>query len=247
MNDTKTGIMELHSPYTPYPLHEIFNLDDCEIIPSETTKNLGFWFDENLSLDKQIKNVVKTCNNNLRKIGRIGSRLAKHMKIQLVHGLIHSVLDYCNGTYYSLTGVQLQKLQKIQNSAARLILGLKGKKRFQPITPKLQELHFLPIKYRIQFKISLLVFKCLNNIAPPYLSSLLSLRKINTHFLRADNDFFLLDAPQEPRCKKTLGSFSHCAPKVWNNLPYYLRTHINVNAFKRDLKTYLFQKAFVNQ
>ena len=169
------------------------------------------------------------------------------MKIQLVHAFIHSVLDFCYGTYFSITCAQLHKLQMIQNSATRLILGLKGKKRFLPITPKLKELHFLPVKYRIQFKIGLLAFKCINNIVPSYLSSLLSLRQINDHFLRADDDLYLLESPQEPRCKKTHGSFSYSAPKVWNNLPYTLRTLTDVNVFKRDLKTHLYREAFLKQ
>lgn len=245
MNDDKTEIMELHSPFTSIPLIDIFCLDNCEISPSEDAKNLGFWFDENLSLDKQIGYVSRICYQNLRKIGRIGSKLSQSLKIQLVHSFIHSILDYCNGTYFAITQIQLQRLQKIQNAAVRFVFALKGKKRFQSMSPLLRELHFLPVKFRIKFKISLLVFKCINNIAPLYLSSLVQLREINCHSIRSDEDFFILKMPLEPRCVKTQGAFSYCAPKIWNSLPYSLRSLTTVDSFKCALKTHLFRCAFL--
>ena len=173
MNDDKTVVMELNSPYTCSPPIDTFHLDDCDIIPTDSAKNLGYWFDKHLSLNTQINNVSKKCHQNLRKIGRIGSKLTKDLKIQLVHASIHSIIDFCNGTYFVLTKIQLGKLQKIQNAAVRLIYNLKGKERFQSITPLLKELHFLPVIYRIKYKIALITYKCINNIAPPYLSCLL--------------------------------------------------------------------------
>ena len=247
MNDEKTEIMEIHSPYTPVAPNSTFRLDNCEITPTNAAKNLGFWFDDHMSLEKQINHVSRTCYQNLRKIGRIGSKLTKSLKIQLVHSFIHSMIDYCNGTYFALTRFLLQKLQKIQNASVRFILGLKGKDRFQSMTPLLKELHFLPVSFRIQFKIALLTFKCINNIAPQYLASLVSLRKTNVHSVRDDQDFYLLNELPEPRCAKTKGAFSYCAPKIWNSLPYRLRSLTNVDAFKCSLKTHLFKNAFMSE
>ena len=247
MNDDKTVVMEIHSPYSSTLPIDKFNLDDCDIIPTDSAKNLGYWFDKHLSLDTQIKNVSKKCYQNLRKIGRIGSKLTKNLKIQLVHASIHSIIDFCNGTYFALTKIQLGKLQKIQNAAVRLIQNLRGKERFQPITPFLKDLHFLPVIYRIKFKIALLTYKCINNIAPPYLSCLLKMRKPSCHMVRADNDFFMLQELPEPRCAKTKGAFSYCAPKVWNSLPYSLRCMSEVESFKCALKTYLFKSAFADE
>ena len=244
INESKTSMMEFHSPYTPFPLQSSFHLETCDVIPTDEAKNLGFWFDKHLSLDSQIKRVSKTCYENLRKLGRIGLKLSKDLKIQLVHPCIHSFMDNYNATYFTLSHIQLQKLQKIQNAAVKFIFGLKGKERFQPITPFLKKLHFLPVAYRIKFKIALLSFKCINNFAPHYLSSLLSIRKNNEHFVRADNDFFLMDHPSPPRCSKTMGAFIHCAPAVWNALPYSIRSMSDIKAFKCALKTHLFKCAF---
>ena len=57
-------------------------------------------------------------------------------------------------------------MQNIQNSAARLIL---GQSKFEHITPALQQLHWLPIRYRIQFKIMTIVYKAVHNADPEYI------------------------------------------------------------------------------
>ena len=110
----------------------------------------------------------------------------------------------------------------------------------------LKELHFLPVIYRIRFKLSLMVFKCINNIAPSYLSDLVTLRQPNQHSVRADDDYFLLKESNEPRCKKTQGAFSYSAPKTWNVLPYNLRSMSEIEAFKVALKTHLYKCAFLD-
>ena len=69
INESKTSMMEFHSPYTPFPLQSSFHLETCDVTPTDEAKNLGFWFDEHLSLDSQIKRVSKTCYENLRKLG----------------------------------------------------------------------------------------------------------------------------------------------------------------------------------
>lgn len=81
-----------------------------------------------------------------------------------------SRLDYCNSLYFGLNSTLLHRLQIVQNAAARL---LTGTGRRVSITPVLADLHWLPVKYRIQFKILLLTFRTINNIAPSYLIELL--------------------------------------------------------------------------
>ena len=246
MNDSKTEALEVYSPYTRFTPLSTLNFENCIIELSESAKNLGFWFDSSLNLDTQISYVAKVCYLNLRNISRIGSKLYKDLKIQLVHGCIHSIIDYCNATYFGLSKFQLDKLQRIQNSAVRFIFGLKGKERFQNITPFLKELHFLPVKFRIQFKIALLTFKCLNNMAPEYLKDMIFINESKQKSLRVDDDFFLLKQPAEPRFSHSRGSFHYSAPRIWNRLPYTIRTMSSLDAFKKALKTNLFRRAFRN-
>ena len=102
-----------------------------------------------------------------------------------VHAVITSNIDYSNCLYINIPNKTINKLQKIQNSATRLITGLS---KYWHITPALQQLHWLPVSKRVKFKVLTIVFKCLNNMAPKYLSNNIkiytptrNLRSINKH------------------------------------------------------------------
>ena len=138
------------------------------------------------------------------------------------------------------------QLAKIQNNAARFIFGLYGKKIREPIMPYLKKLHFLPVRFRIKFKISLPAFKCLNNIAPQYLQGHINLREVRRQSSRLDDDFYLLKVPPAPHFRRTDAAFMFCGPKIWNELPYSVRSLSSVECFKNALKTFYFHLAFDN-
>ena len=108
----------------------------------------------------------------------------------------------------------------------------------------LKKAHFLPIRHRIDYKIALTVFKCINNIAPDYLKKCISIKDEPLKLLRTDKDYFLLNIPSVPHYRRTERSFSFCGPNVWNKLPYNLRTCNEISIFKKLLKHHLFSKAF---
>ena len=194
--------------------------------------------------ERSITAVIKKCNINLRNYWRIASKVTHDLKIQLVHAGVLSIIDNCNAVYGGLSEADLQKLQKIQNCAVRFIFGLTGKQKYQSISPYLKKLHFLPVRYRIQYKIALLVFKCLNNIAPHYLSELISTRDATPYSLRLDNDFYLLKQPDPTNLVRTRAAFSVSGPLFWNQLPHELRSQQELVKFKRLLKTHYFNQAF---
>ena len=99
-------------------------------------------------------------------------------------------------------------------------------------------------RYRIRFKICLLVFKCINNVAPNYLKDLINLREIRRRSSRLDDDFFILKVPARPNFSRCEGAFSYVGPKLWNELPIQLRSLNSVNVFKKSLKSYLYNLAF---
>ena len=88
----------------------------------------------------------------------------------LVHAFISSKLDHCNSLLNGLPNYQIKKLQHFQNTAARLIT---LSRKHELITPILLNLHWLQIHYRIMFKILLITYKALNNLASPYIRDLL--------------------------------------------------------------------------
>ena len=135
----------------------------------------------------------------------------------------------------------LKTFQRVQNAAARLVTNTP---RICHITPILEDLHWLPIKYRIEFKIVLLTFKCLYELAPPYLGDLIAVAPQSRYNLRSRNATLLV--PAKARCLPTLGdrAFQSAAPKLWNSLPAEIRNIQTLTSFKRALKTYFFKTAF---
>ncbi|MCJ8744369.1 hypothetical protein PDJAM_G00117870, partial [Pangasius djambal] len=128
-------------------------------------------------------------------------------------------------------------LQIVQNAAARV---LTRTRKYEHITPVLSTLHWLPVRFRIDFKILLLTYKALNGLAPQYLSDMLVLY-VPPRLLRSKDAGCL----SVPRIAKTGGrAFSYQAPKLWNSLPVNVREADTVSVFKSRLKTYLFSLAF---
>ena len=196
-------------------------------------------------MDTQINSICKTAFFHLYNIRRIRKFLNfKCTKIlRQVNAFVTSRLDFCNSLLYGLPKNQLYKLQRVQNAAARLTCNVG---RFEHITPSLYMLHWLPVNYRIQFKILLFVYKALNGVAPPYISELVELKPASRYNLRNSDDTLLLNSPSF-KSRITLGdrSFKYAGPKLWNELPRDIRYANTVHSFKRLLKTHLFRKAFL--
>lgn len=154
-------------------------------------KNLGVMFDSAFKLDKQISSVVKTSFFQLRLLSKVMVYLPPHDFERVIHAFISSHIDYCNSLYVGLDQSSLRHLQAVQNVAARL---LTGKRRRDHITPVLASVHWLPVLFRIQFKIFMLVFKSLNGLAPSYLTELLQ-PHTSMRALRSTN-LSLLEVPR---------------------------------------------------
>ena len=155
-----------------------------------------------------------------------------------------SAMQLCIGDIKSwmTTNMLLDRLQRVQNSAARLILRLP---KSSNITQHLVSLHWLPVKSRITYKVASLCYCCVNNTAPVYLSDLIQKKALPLYNTRSSSDPSLLS--DRPACsKKTLGdrSFSYSAPSVWKSIPLSIRSSPSPSSFKSALKTHLFRSAF---
>ena len=177
---------------------------------------------------------------NIRRIRKYLSRLSTET---LIHAFVSSRIDYCNSLLYGLPVYQLNKLQRVQNAAARLIF-LESK--YCHVRPLLYNLHWLPVKFRIDFKILLLTYKAINGLAPFYLQELISLKEACKYKLRSNCDGLLLN-PLKFKTLTTLGdrSFTAAAPQLWNSLPYSIRSSPSVASFKKTLKTFISESLFV--
>ena len=147
-------------------------------------------------------------------------------------------LDYCNSLLHGTADTDLTRLQRVQNQLARLVT------KSPPFTrslPLLRSLHWLPVRFRILFKINLLTYKTLREKQPVYLHSMLA-ASLASRSLRSNNDNSL----SVPRVKTNTGAraFHSRAPSLWNNLPLSVRSAISVATFKKYMKTHLFDLAF---
>ena len=131
------------------------------------------------------------------------------------------------------------KLQRVLNASARLIYCAP---KSNHITPLLRELLWLPVCYRIEYKILLLTFKVLHDMAPDYLRQLISVLPPSKYDLRHNHDSGILLASPKDRTKITLGdrSFSCVALRLWNLLPSTMPSICSLNTFRNRLKTFLF-------
>jgi len=158
----------------------------------------------------------------------------------LVQAFISCRLDYCNSVLAGVPDVYLQRLQSLQNAAARLV---SGARRHDHITPVLVSLHWLPVRQRISYKTAVLVWKCLHDAAPRYLADLC----VQAHSLRGRQQLRSTASGTllVPRARTAIGqlSFAVNGPRTWSSLPADLRTpDTNLCSFKRYLKTHLFQQ-----
>jgi hypothetical protein len=203
-------------------------------------RNLGVTLDQTLSFKKYVSSICRTCYLELRRISSVRHLLSEEATKTLVCSFVLSRLDYCNsllaGSHQSL----LSKLQKVQNNAARLIL---RRSRSSHVTPLLHSLHWLPVTKRIEYKLSLLCFKSLNNLAPTYISDLIYVY-VPSRQLRSSSDSSILKVPRTRT--KTFGqcSLSYQAPTTWNRLPSALRNSSSLPSFKSSLKKHLFRSYF---
>ena len=197
-------------------------------------------FDEDLSMSSQVSNICQKTYFQLRKIASIRNFLTESATTTLVTTLILSNLDYCNSLLSGITAESLSKLQMVQNHAAKLI---KRKKKFDHVTPLLFDLHWLPVKQRIHYKICLLCYKALNNSAPCYIKDILTVYT-PARDLRSSSDKTIFTKPKPKLKAYGERAFSFYGPHVWNDLPFSIRNCPDIHSFKKSLKHHLFVKNF---
>ena len=125
-------------------------------------------------------------------------------------------------------------MQSVQNIAAKLELNCST---MESSTSCLRNLHWLPIRARIEHKLLTITYKCLNGEAPDYLSELLSVIPESRRMVRSSNKYKQLVVPRVKRKTFAAGSFSIIVPSLWNELPDSLRKANSVEIFKAELKT----------
>ena len=224
------------------PLQLDSNVSVC---PSYSTRNLGVILDSKLSFKKHISELRRSSFFHLKRIKSVKPFIPHGMLETLVHAFVTSRVDWCNSLFFGLPDTTVSKIQTVHNACAKF---LTGGKRFDSATEKLKELHWLPVKYRIKYKMLIIAHKIIHpadtcNI-PAYLKTNLKIKdNENVRFKRSQ----LGPTFVPPNSKlKTVGDRSYRVgiPQLWNELPLNLRCVKSLNSFKKQLKTHFFKLHF---
>jgi len=158
--------------------------------------------------------------------------------LTLIQDFVSSRLDCCNSVLAGVSSQLLQKMQVIQNAAARFVTGARRRDNMIPV---LCELHWLPVRQRIRFKTAVMVYKCIHGWAPSYLASHCKPTSScpgRSHLWSAKSGQLNFPGTKTDYGKR---SFAVNGPVVWNSLPTELRSpDISLDVFKAKLKTFLF-------
>ena len=240
LNDDKTELLIVTSREAANDI--TINVGGCDIHPgNDPPRNLGVLFDSSCSLNQHVNKLCKSLNYSIFNIGKIRRYIDKSTAEILVNSLVTSKMDYCNSLLFGVNDHLINRLQRCQNNAARVI---SLSRKYDHITPVMQRLHWLPVRYRIIFKILILAHKSIYGKGPMYLRDLLHWYAPGRN-LRSASEYLLVEPPFKLR---TFGArrFEYAAPHLWNTiLPLELRREPDLERFKSGLKTCLFKRSYL--
>ena len=238
LNEDKTEAILFRSSC---PVASTINICGSVAQLKPTVRDIGVVLDTRLDMASQVSSVCRSAYYHLFRIAKIRASLTVVACKTLVHALVISRVDYGNALLYGITDRLLHRIEMIQHSAARIIMCIKRHDR-QSITAVLQHLHWLPVKWRIHYKIVVLVFRALHGLAPAYVTTLITPYEPRRALRSAGTA--LLCVPRHNLERYGRRSFSCAGPVLWNSLPEGMRLTDSLNTFKSQLKTHYFKLAY---
>ena len=133
-----------------------------------TVRNLRVLVDSELKFHEHFSKLCQNCFFQLRRMRSIRRSVSREAMLTLAHAFISSRVDFCNSLFLGVSSYLLDRLQSVMNATARLILNIP---KFAHISDEIRvNLHWLPVRQRISYKVCFLVRNCLAGAAPKYLS-----------------------------------------------------------------------------
>ena len=182
----------------------------------------------------------KNCNYHIQALRHIRSSVTDEVSKIMACSIIGSRIDYSNSLFYRMTDKNLNKLQRVQNRAARIVCGT-GRQHISS-SRQLHHLHWLPVRSSIQFKLLTLCFLSRMLNQQQYLSDTLHSYQPLRMLCSSTQDLLTVAS-----CRTVFDSrwFSVAAPRVWNSLPQELRNGQTLGTFKKHLKNHLFRQDII--
>lgn len=175
LNENKTEFIACATKGYQHHLSDVsLQVGNERILPSTTIKNLGVNFDSTMTMSDQVTSICQSANFHIRNLSRIRMYIDQNSCHAAVRALITSRLDYANSLLFGISLKDCNRLQRIQNRAAKLIFRAS---KYDHVTPLINELHWLSVQNRITFKLLTLVYKSITDSAPIYLTELIHTRQ----------------------------------------------------------------------
>ena len=189
--------------------------------------------DCSMSYATRIGELCKKVMGRLMFINRVKDHFDKSTRTIVVESLALSQINYCNNVWSSASKTQLQRVQKLQNFAAKVADG--SARKFDHVAPIINDLKWLKIDKQCDYNLCCLVFKVLNFKLPDWFLTLPTVGEMNDGRTRQAGDLFI------PRTNLNVGSraFNVWGPRVWNRLPVSIRIINSLTVFKTRLKHFL--------
>ena len=233
INYNKTTIMTLGSRHNICKSEKInINIDNHQIDTVSSHKLLGVYIDETLSWNPHIDYLCSVITSRITLLKQLSFYVPENIQKLFYQSYILPFIDYGSNSWGSTSITNIERINKLQKRAARIIL----KADFTtPSADMFQRLGWMSVKHRIDYNKSVMTYKALHNLTPSYISDLLTPKaQINNRTLRSSEDGSL--AQPKARTAFYTGSFTFSAPKLWNSLPKAVKLAPSLNAFKRAAK-----------
>jgi len=212
------------------------------VLPPTSVRDLGVLIDSNVTMRFHVSRTVSGCFTVLRQLRSIRRPVSDSVFHSLVVSLVIPRLDYCNATLAGLSSFQLSRLQSVLNAAARLT---HRSSRYEHVTLMLRDLHWLRSPERIDFKLAVLTYRCLYDLAPRYLSDYTQrVADSNRRRLRSLSSLQLVIRRTR---LSTVGdrAFLVAGCRLWNSLPPDIISASTLSVFQNRLKLISFPDHFL--
>ena len=217
---TKTEVLWISSPWHQYLIPtEAVHISNTSVLPICSVRDLGVYIDADTAIKSHVTATIKVCFAARRQIHSVLHSLPQDASLTLISVLMVNKVDYCNSVLASISGRLVDSLQSILNAAVRLVFSVK---KSEPILPQLREIHWLRVPERIQFRLCVVLYRCLQGTAPPYLAESLHRTTevtVSCHLRSADTSSLLV--PSTRRATNGDCTISVAAPRLWKNPAYF--------------------------
>ena len=232
LNEKKTQCIFIGARYFVNKINDNIqiNFGGNLLKPMENVKNLGVYFDQFMSFESHIEHVCKKVMGVLIYLNRIKQIFEPQTRIIVVQSLALSLINYCFIVWGSTSNVHLSKIQKLQNFAARVADG--KARKFDHITPYLNDLGWLRVKEKYEYEVCCFVFKTVRKYLPEWLYNFVTVNAITGLATRHSNDL------SSRRALTDTGSrdIRIRGPRLWNRLPLAIKNSGSLASFKNNLK-----------